>query len=62
MDTINIMGFHQLPSTIIFDDPQPKRHPQDSPHIHQMRKRCKNNYIEALGAVYWAKNAAVKKS
>ena len=54
------MGFHQPPSIIIFDDhdPIPKRHPQISPHIHQkMRNRCKNNYIEAFGAVHWAKHA-----
>ena len=27
-----------------------------------MRNRCKNNYIGAFGAVYWAKNAVLKKS
>ena len=58
-----MMGFHQPPSTIIFDDPPiPKRHPQISLHTHQkIRNGCKNNYIEAFGAVYWAKNAVKKK-
>ena len=37
-----------------------KPQPQISPHIHQkMHNRCKNNYIEAFGAVYWAKNAVL---
>ena len=26
-----------------------------------MRKRCKNNYIEAFGAVYWGKKPLLKK-
>ena len=55
MDNKWIMGFHH-PSTILFDDPTPKRHPLISPHIYQkMRKECKNDYIEAFGAVYGAK-------
>ena len=48
-------GISPTPSTIIFDDPHTQTTPQISPHIHQkMRKRCKNNYIETFGAVYWA--------
>ena len=50
MDKIKIMGFHQSPSTIIFDDPS---YPNDTPKIHLIyMKRCvidvKTNYIEAL--------------
>ena len=31
------------------------------PYIHQkMRNRCKNNYKEVFGAVYWAKNTVLK--
>ena len=57
MGKIKIMGFHQPPSTILFDA-IPKRHPLISPRIHQkMRKRCRNDYLEAFGAVYWAKKA-----
>ena len=53
MDKTKIMGFHQPPSTIIFNDPPTQTTPQISPHIHQkMRKRCKNNYIQAFDAVY----------
>ena len=41
--------------------PIPKRHPQISPHIHlNMRKECRNDYIEAFGAVYWGKKAFQK--
>ena len=55
------MGFHQ-PPTIIFDDPHTQTTPRISPHIHQkMRKRCKNNYITAFSAVYWAKKRCFKK-
>ena len=36
--------------------PIPKRHLQISPHVHQkMRTGCRNDYIEAFGAVYWLK-------
>ena len=66
MDKIKVMGFHQPPSTmstILFDDPIPKRHPQISPHIHQkMRKGCRKDYIKAFGAVFWAKKVVLKKS
>ena len=56
------MGFHQLPSTIFFDDLHTQTTPLISPHIHQkMRKGCGNDNIEAFGPVYWAKKA-VKKS
>ena len=56
MDKMKIMGFHQPPSTIFFDDPHTKTTPLISPHIHlKMRKGCRNDYIEAIGAVYWAK-------
>ena len=42
--------------------PISKQHNQISPHIHQkMRKRCRNDYIEAFGAVYWAKKKLFKK-
>ena len=38
-----------------------KRHPQIPPHIHQkMRKGCRNDYLEAFGAVYWAKSCFKK--
>ena len=51
------MGFHQLPSTILFYDPIPKRNPLISPLIHQkMRKGFRNDYLEAFGEVYWEKN------
>ena len=44
------MGFHQFPSTILFDDhPIPKRHPQ-------IGRGCRIDYIEVFGAVYWEKN------
>ena len=51
------MKFHQPPSTILFDDPHTQRHPPPQiPHIHQkMRKECRNDYMEACRAVYWAK-------
>ena len=50
------MGFHQLPSTILFYDPIPKRNPLISPLIHQkMRKGFRNDYLEAFGEVYWEK-------
>ena len=62
MDKMKIMGFHQPPYHNLWRPSIPKRHPQISPHIHQkMRNRCKNNYIEAFGPVYWAKNAVLKK-
>ena len=56
------MGFHQPPSTIIFKDPpHSQTTPPISPRIQQkMRNRCKHNYIEAFGSVYWAKNAVLK--
>ena len=50
------MGFHQPTSNIIFDDPHTQKTPsKKSLHII---KRCAidvKNYIEAFGAVYWAK-------
>ena len=50
------MGFHRPPSILFDEPPIPKRHPLISPHIHQkMCKGCRNDYIEAFGAVYWAK-------
>ena len=58
MDKIKIMGFLQ--------PPLPTPYPNDSPKFHlkhqKMRKRCKNNFIEAFGAVNGAKKAACKKS
>ena len=43
--------------------PKPKQHPPNSPHIHQkMRKGCRNDYIKAFGAVYWAKKLFLKRS
>ena len=59
MDKIKVMGFHQPPSTILFDDPP---YPNDTPKIspHKMHKGCRNDYIEVFGAVYWAKKAVLK--
>ena len=37
MDKIKIKGFHQPPSTILFDDPIPKLHPLISPHMQLKR-------------------------
>ena len=52
MGKIKIMGFYQ-PPTILFDDPIPKRHHLISHRIHQkMRKGCRNDYLEAFGAVF----------
>ena len=50
-----VMGFHP-PLPILFDDP----YPNDTPKCHliyiiYMRKGCINDYIEAFGAVHWAK-------
>ena len=61
MDKIKVMGFHQPPLSFSLIIPIPKRHPQISPHIQQkIHKGCRNNYLEACGAVYWAKKAALK--
>ena len=59
MDKIKVMRFHQPPSTILFDDsPITRRCPQISPFLHQkIRKGCRNDFIEACGAVYWANKA-----
>ena len=50
------MRFHQPPLPFSLMTPIPKRHPKISPHVHQkMRKHgkgCRNDYIEAFGAVY----------
>ena len=55
MDKIRIIKISQTPSTILFDAKPP------SPHIHQkMRKGCRNNYIEAFGALYWRKKKLFK--
>ena len=55
------MGFYQLPSTIIFDDPHTQTTPPNfTSYTSKMRNRCKNNYIEAFGAVYWAKNVVLR--
>ena len=59
MDEIKVMGFHLFPFTILFDDPP---YSNDTPKCHlinikKMRKGCRNDYIEAFGAVYWAKKA-----
>ena len=57
-----MVGFHQPPSSIHFDDPIPKRHPLISFRKHQkMREGYRNDYLEALGAVYWAKKVVSKK-
>ena len=57
MGKIKIMGFHQVPLPFSLMTPIPKWHPPPmSPRIHQkMRKGCRNDYLEAFGAVYWAK-------
>ena len=52
---IYIVGLEHI-SCKIFMNGQNKNY--ISPHIHQ---KCKDNYIEAFGAVYWAKNAVIKK-
>ena len=58
MDKIRIMGFHHPPLPFSLMTPIPKRHPIILPHIHQkMHEGCRNDYIEALGPVYWAKKA-----
>ena len=50
------MGFTNPPPPILFDDPHTQMAPQISPHIHQKRRKgCRNDYIEAFGAFYWAK-------
>ena len=53
-------GISSTPSTILFDDPIPKWHPQISPHIQKMRKGCGNDYIEACGAVYGGGGSCLK--
>ena len=62
MGKIKIMGFHQPnPSTILFDDPIPKRHPLISPRIHQkMCKGCRNDYLEVFGTVIAQKKNVLK--
>ena len=41
LDKIKIMGFHQPPSTIIFDDPP---YPNDTPKFYRIYiKRCVND-------------------
>ena len=62
MDKIKIMGFiTPLPLSLM--TPISKRHPKISPHIHQkMRKGCKNDYIEAFGAVLLGKKVVLRKS
>ena len=57
MDKMKVMGFHHPLSTILIDDHIPNRHPKMSSHLHQkMSIGCRNDYTEAFGAVYWAKN------
>ena len=56
----NVMWFQQTP-TILFDDPIPKLLSQISPHKHQkMHKGCRNDYIEAFGAVNWGQKTVRK--
>ena len=56
MGKIKIMGFHNPPLPFSLMTPIPKQHPLILPRIHQkMSKGCKNDYVEAFGAVYWAK-------
>ena len=53
MDKIRIIGFHQPPATILFDNPHTQATPLISPYIHQkMCKGCRNDCIEAFGTVY----------
>ena len=57
MDKAKVMGFHQPP--ILFDNPFPipKR-----PHIHRkMREGCRNDYLEAFGAVLLGKKKCFEK-
>ena len=49
------MGFHH-PLPFCLMTPIPEQHPKISSHIYEkMRKGCRNDYLEAFGAVYWAK-------
>ena len=55
-------GISATPYTILFDDPYSQTTPPNYTHIHQkMRKGCRNDYIEAFCAVYWAKNMCLKQ-
>ena len=57
---INVKYFF-LNYKVIYLTINPRPHP--STHIHQkMRKGCRNDYMEAFGAVYWAKKRCLKKS
>ena len=67
MGKIKIMGFHQPPSLpdyhSLWRPPYPNGTPYFSPYTSKdaMHKGCRNDYLEAFGAVYWAKNAILKK-
>ena len=58
MDKIKVTGFHQHSFHILVDDPPPP-HIQTPPNFtsYKMPKGCRNDYIEAFGAVYCAKKA-----
>ena len=42
MDELRIMGFHQTPSTILIDDPIPKRPPPPPFHLMFIKIRVKD--------------------
>ena len=55
MDKMKVLGFPLL--SILFDDPHTQTTPLNLPHIHQnMRKGCRNDYIETYGVVCCKKN------
>ena len=60
MGEIKIMGFHQPPLPFSLMTPIPKRHPLISPRIKRCVKDVENDYLEAFGAVYWAKKDVSK--
>ena len=63
MDKIKVMGFH-YPHLYLFS--LMTHHTQTTPpnftsYTSKMHKGCRNNYIEAFGAVHWVKKAVSKK-